>query len=203
MSNDTEGTLKATKSYYDAHATEWAKRHAHRDFWKDEYSIFADVVHQGRVLDLGCGTGRDSFFLSSHGYEYVGGDYSHSMLSHARVGAPGLMFVQMDMRNLCFPPNTFDAFWACASLLHIPKDQVLCVLKRLRDILKPVSNGFISLKEGTGEGADNTGRHFSYYQTSEFKSLLGAAGFVLLIQDRKLPKPPNEVSTWLTFHVTS
>jgi hypothetical protein len=75
--------------------------------------------------------------------------------------------------------HSFEAVWACASLLHIPKSLLPDVLRRLHKAL--VRNGvlFASVQEGVGEKTSADGRFFSFYERPEIMRLVEAAGFVV------------------------
>lgn len=66
--------------------------------------------HSGsRVLDLGCGTGRDAAHLHRAGRTVVGADLSAAMLAHARTHHPGPDYVHADLRDFDLPQGPFDA----------------------------------------------------------------------------------------------
>jgi len=57
----------------------------------------------GRALDLGCGTGTNALYLSRHGWEVVGVDFSPPAIDAARkkaAGADGVTFLQGDVTRL-------------------------------------------------------------------------------------------------------
>jgi len=90
------------------------------------------------------------------------------------------------MRNLNFPENTFDGLWACASFLHIPKNQAKNTLLGFKRVLK--SNGllFMSLKQGFGEKLvrekefKENKRFFALYTEEEIKNLFESCNFKIL-----------------------
>ena len=62
-----------------------------------------------RVLDIGCGTGRDAAYLHAAGRTVVGADLSEAMLEHARVHYPGPEYVRADLRGFDLAERSFDA----------------------------------------------------------------------------------------------
>jgi predicted SAM-dependent methyltransferase len=97
-------------------------------------------------------------------------------------------FKIMDLRNLDLPLESFDGFWASASLLHFPKQEVLSILKSFYEILKIDGAGFVSVKEKTEmdegfikeEKAGGIERYFAFYTEEEITTLLKEAGFKII-----------------------
>lgn len=134
-----------------------------------------------RVLDVGCGPGRDAAHLQEHGLQVVGIDASTGMIEEARKRVPPpAEFIQMDMRKLDFPDDSFDGVWCNASLLHIPRDEVQQVLSEIHRVLHygPL---FLAVKEGEGDAivgeAEGEPRFFTYFTIHEIQLLVEHAGF--------------------------
>lgn len=181
-----------TKKTYDEIADDYSKR----DFLsieetsdvKNALDTFISLFPKGsHILDLGCGGGRDSRYLSKHGLKVTGIDFSQEMIRNSKEINPEIEYLQMDFEHLTFPENTFDGVWANASLHHIPKTNVVAVLKDIYKILK--ENGIFSakVKYGTFDGVRETNRfdktfkrHFSFYLDKEFSKIVESAGFVVL-----------------------
>lgn len=98
------------------------------------YSIFEKYLEKGKILDLGCGSGRDSKYFLKKGYEVVALDYSHILAKKASEYIGQNVIIE-DMRNINFK-NEFDGIWACASLLHLEKNELIKTLKKCYDALK-------------------------------------------------------------------
>lgn len=135
----------------------------------------------GRILDLGCGTGRDMAHFEEHGANVIGGDLSSGMLSFAQtvVSSPLAM---IDMRLLPFADGAFVGVWSCASLLHIPKVEAPTVLSEIWRVLQPSGMLILSIQEGDDERWDGgyvegVERFFARYQHDEMVLLLNQAGF--------------------------
>jgi len=100
-------------------------------------TYFIENLKGKKILDVGCGHGRDARYLSERGFEVVGIDLSRNLLKIARRMAPKAKFLLMDMRDLKFGDEEFDGIWSCASFLHIPKREALETLREFRRVLKP------------------------------------------------------------------
>jgi ubiquinone/menaquinone biosynthesis C-methylase UbiE len=187
------------KEVYDSVAGIYANEHFNFDFWKVAYNDFMHSVRPGsRVLDVGCGPGRDVKYLTDHGYSVIGVDYSEGMLEEARKRVPGGDFRKMDMRRIDFQANEFDAVWACASLLHVRKADAPEVLAGFRRVLKPEGILCVMVKQGEGEMMKRypgrPDRFLVYYNEAELKQLLDGNGFAVLSLKIKIEE---NVDTWL------
>ncbi|MDP9379783.1 MAG: class I SAM-dependent methyltransferase [Chloroflexota bacterium] len=103
-----------------------------------------------RVLDLGCGAGRDMAWLEARGARVTGVDLSTGMLEEARRRVRGEL-LQMDMRRLSFPDGHFHGVWCMASMLHLPKAEAPLALGEVHRVLVPGGALALSVQEGEGE----------------------------------------------------
>src|SRR3989304_8878292 len=93
-------------------------------FWIEEFDFFKSIIRGKKVIDLGCGAGRDAAVFVENGFDYTGIDASEEMLKVASKRVPKGKFQKMDFSKTIFPSGTFDGFWASASFLHIPKKDI-------------------------------------------------------------------------------
>lgn len=114
------------------------------------YQRFCEGLPQGAsVLDVGCGSGRDALAFSEMGYNVVAMDASEKMVDATRERA-GVATYLMTFEDLKFD-QSFDAIWACASLLHVRRNELAKALKRLSLHLVPNGILYASFKYGDGE----------------------------------------------------
>jgi len=145
--------------------------------------FFSLVGDSASILDLGCGTGRDSVYMQSCGLHVVSADFSMGMLAQAEaIGVKNL--VQMDMRAISFSARRFQGVWCCASLLHLPKQSAPGVLTEIHRVLVPRGALFLAVQHGTTEGyesnpytADPLERFFARYDESEIQNILHTHSF--------------------------
>jgi len=136
----------------------------------ETYEIFNSYLKKGAaILDLGCGSGRDSRYFSNYGYEVISVDYSDEMVKMAGEFL-NKEVIKIDMRQMDFK-DKFDGIWACASVLHIKKNEMAKVLKNSYCALKDSGIMYMSFKYGEGE-IQSKGRHFSNYKEDTFTKLL-------------------------------
>ena len=141
---------------------------------------------KARILDLGCGSGRDAKLFTDRGLAVLGADLSSNLIAIAKGTAPKAEFQIMDMENLDLPPSSFDGVWAACSLHHAPKRLFPSVLDRIRSILKKEGLFYLTLKMGSGEALEKDTRYgdfdkfWAYYEEAELENLVRAAGFKIL-----------------------
>lgn len=173
-----------TTAYYEAIAEEYVKQRLDPAVVLDLLERFVVLVGGGRVLDAGCGPGRDAKFFSDRGFEVAGVDVSRRLLSIAQRVAPQAQFLKMDMRLLAFQPSSFDGIWACASLIHVPREEALATLCGFHQVLKHNGSLYISVKKGEGKAsqgeADGHRCLVFYYQPDELCRLTEEAGFEII-----------------------
>jgi SAM-dependent methyltransferase len=161
--------LEATRDYYEARADEFDARTRGREM-ADLYGAFLPLIPAGgHILDAGCGPGRDSTAFLAHGYRVTAFDASEAMvrLATVRLAQPVL---RLSFEQLRFD-REFDGVWACASLLHVPREQILDALARLRRALVPGGVLFASFKTGTAEELRED-RLFTDYDEDTLRQLL-------------------------------
>lgn len=176
------------------------------DWYKKEFQIFRKLLPSGKIIDIGCGAGRDTVLFLKNGYGYVGIDASRSMLKLARKRNKKAKFLFADFYKLDFPKESFDGFWAAASLLHVPKRRILKVLKSIRSIMKPNALGFVSVrrkisafKEGTlveKKYGQLIKRYFTHYTRPELIKVLNDGGFRVVRIFQK-ENSHGEIISWL------
>lgn len=154
----------------------------------DHLELFVkELVHNPfldthRVLDLGCGHGRDCWYLEEHGFRPVGIDLSEKMLEVARKRCSRSMFLNMDMRDIDRIPWMFDGVWSSASFYHIQKKEAYGLILKMQRVLKPDGILYIGVKQGEGEkilGRSEIGvsKFYSLYNEREIVELVSKAGF--------------------------
>lgn len=170
-------TFSSTDRFYEEHAAEYFDRTVGADL-SNLYDRFLSMVPKaGRILDAGCGSGRDLRVFFGRGYRAMGIDTSRALVEIAQrySGAP----CAVGRLEKMVYEGCFDGIWACASLLHLPKTMLAPVLRRLHRALVPGGVMFASVQEGEGEQLAPDGRFFASYEATEFLSAVKGAGFVV------------------------
>lgn len=169
--------MNRTISYYDKNAAEFCKNTIDADmsFCRDKFLKYLKTG--STILDAGCGSGRDSVAFKQLGYHVTAMDASLEICKEAEkvLGQKVLCktFEELDDENV------YDGIWACASLLHVPKESMAEVLCRLKCALKDGGILYASFKYGNEEKIVN-GRLFNYYNEQSLRTLMDETGFEVL-----------------------
>ena len=162
------------------------------------------VESNARILDLGCGPGRDMAWFDTHGAAVAGVDLSVGMLAQARLRACGLL-AQMDMRHLAFQTGIFQGIWCNAALLHLPKREAPAALAEIHRVLTPGGMLSLSIQEGAEEVWERdpycgiVERFFARYGGAEMLALLEGSGFA--VQEHTFDQ--GKVRRWLRLLATA
>ncbi len=146
----------------------------------------------GRVLDLCCGAGYESFRLHRRGFEPVGLDFSGESLAIAREKNPGVSFYQGDMLESYPQVGAVDGIICIAGLVHVETADLPLAFRRMGEVLKPGGYLLASVRYGTGRMEERSvteidgeiyDRNFIAHNEEELSAAAGEA-FVLV---RELP----------------
>ncbi|MFH8108821.1 MAG: class I SAM-dependent methyltransferase [Candidatus Aenigmatarchaeota archaeon] len=99
-----------------------------------------------KILDAGCGTGKDILYLSSYGYELFGIDLSSGMLEETLkvvYNKNNIHLLREDFRYMSFSNCVFDGIWCSASLVHLPYKDKQIALQEFNRVLK--KGGILSI----------------------------------------------------------
>lgn len=159
-----------TVDYYNDNAEEYSNKTLYLDL-KEKYNKFTKgIKFGGKILDVGCGSGRDLIAFKSLGYDVIGIDASIKLVDIAKENSKADVFHkefhQIDWKQ------EFDGVWCMASLLHLQKEELISVLNKLSISMKEGASFYASFKNGNGESFDDKDRFFSYYNKQELENIL-------------------------------
>lgn len=154
-----------TLDYYNQNAEEFVQGTIAVDFKKTQDKFLA-VLHGKKVLDFGCGSGRDTKYFLEAGLEVDATDGSQELCKSASTYT-GIQVKQMLFQELD-EVEKYDGIWACSSILHLPKVELKPVLEKMFRALNPNGVIYTSFKYGDFEGIRN-GRFFTNFTEDSFK----------------------------------
>ncbi|UJW84065.1 class I SAM-dependent methyltransferase [Devosia sp. SL43] len=125
------------------------------------------------VLELGTGNGRDAAAMLAAGFAVTPSDASPELAAEAerRIGVPVRIMAFHELSDIA----AYDGVWACACLLHAPRDELTDDLARIFRALRPGGHLVASFKAGGGEGRDQLGRYYNYPDAAELRGHLTQA----------------------------
>lgn len=149
-----------------------------------------------RVLDLGCGPGRDLAAFRALGHEAIGLDGCTRFVEVARA-TTGCEVLLQDFLALELPPARFDGVFANASLFHVPRCELPRVLGELRATLAPRGVLFASNPHGDDDEGWHGDRYGAYHTLETWRELVSAAGFTELSHYYRPAGKPRSEQPWL------
>lgn len=180
--------------YYSQNASEYFEKTVNIDLQNDWERFMEHLPEGGSVLDLGCGSGRDSEYFISQGFDVTAMDASEEMCDLASI------HIGQDVLNLTFDEidfdEVFDGIWACASLLHVPGDKMDDIMGKVVKSLKPNGVLFMSFYYGDYEGMRD-GRYYKDYRTKAIKDLFANLEDMDIIEIYKEEDGTKPEKSWI------
>lgn len=166
--------MNETIEYYNQHAAEFYSGTVSADMSFCQNKFLAYLPVRGRILDAGCGSGRDSKYFMGRGYEVGAFDASMELckLATEMIGKEVCCMRFDELDAYC----EFDGIWASASLLHVSRAELPEILQKMRRALKPAGVMYASFKYGSAERVKDS-RFFNDYTEKEVQEVFQNAGF--------------------------
>jgi len=184
-----------TINYYQHHAQAFFSDTIGVDMSSLYAPFIAHLAPGACVLDAGCGSGRDARAFVEMGYAVEAFDASSEMVRMATEHS-GLPVKQMTF-NEVQASNRYDGIWCCASLLHVPAQDLPQAMSSLAQALKPGGVWYVSFKYGDSE-REKGGRHFSDLTEAGLNALVAQlAGIRVQSMWTTQDKRPDRSETWL------
>ena len=161
--------FETTLSYYNINAETFVAGTQYVDFTSTQTKFLSKLSSGSLILDFGCGSGRDTKYFLEHGMRVHAIDGSEKLCKIASAYT-GIQVKQMLFQQF-HQTDTYDGIWACSSILHLPKQQLLTVMRQLINALTEHGILYTSFKYGTFEGMRN-GRYFTDFTESAFQEFM-------------------------------
>lgn len=190
--------MNETLDYYNQNADSFIEGTQNADM-TEQYLFFLKYLSPGcKLLDLGCGSGRDSAYFSSLGFQVTAIDGSEELCKRVRENYL-IDALCISFEDISFAAE-FDAVWACASLLHVKKADMPKVMSKVSAALKPGGVLYASFKYGSEERVCN-GRFFNDYTQNDLDTLLTSENQLSLLEYwiTEDVRPERSGERWLNF----
>lgn len=169
--------------YYQQNATTFFEATVDVDMSTLHASFLSRLPAGARILDAGCGSGRDAKAFALRGYEVTAFDASAELArlasNHCGFEITVRTFAQLD------DVEAYDGIWSCASLLHLPRTEIPDALQHLWRALRPGGCLYVSFKFGTGDRVHG-GRRFTDADDASLRGWF-----------RSIPQVEG-INTWIT-----
>ncbi|MHC5225041.1 class I SAM-dependent methyltransferase [Ignatzschineria sp. LJL83] len=147
-----------TKNYYNEQALEFVENTFKVDMTNVYQPFLKEIPHTGRILDIGCGSGRDSLYFKDLGFHIEAFDYSENLVALAKEKTG------LDIQHRSFYDlediEKYEGIWACASLLHCERSRLEEVIQKIIQALKINGVCYLSFKYGNQDRIKD-GRSFT------------------------------------------
>lgn len=185
-----------TLEYYNQNAKAYINSTRDIEFTEIQDNFLKYLEPGARILDFGCGSGRDTKYFLDRGFCVDAIDGSVEFVKMASE------YLQIEVKQMLFQEldviGVYDGIWACSSILHLTREELVDVFRKMAEAL--VSKGILytSFKYGSEENIRN-GRHFTDMTENTMKKLLDQVGrFVVEDMWTTLDvRPGREDERWL------
>jgi SAM-dependent methyltransferase len=187
-----------TLGHYESRAEAFREGTRDHDVTQNYAALLGAIEGVGpfRILDFGCGPGRDLAYFHGLGHEAVGLDGCAAFASMARA-ATGCEVLEQDFLALSLPEGRFDGIFANASLFHVPSRELPRVLRELRRALAPRGVLFSSNPRGNDREGWNGDRYGWYFELDRWRELVTTAGFEEIAHYYRPEGMPRSEQPWL------
>ncbi len=184
-----------TLEYYEKNADAYVKDTVSVDF-TDVQNRFMQALKGLKILDFGCGSGRDTLYFLNEGYDVDAMDGCREFCISASqlTGIPVRHMLFQELNEIDY----YDGIWACSSILHVSKKDLKDVFTRMIRALHQDGIIYTSFKYGEYEGERN-GRYFTDFTIESFKEFIADYDDVI-IEDYWFSgdvRPGREEEKWL------
>ena len=161
--------MDPTIDYYNLNAENFIEGTQNVDMHQAQDRFLQLLDENASILDFGCGSGRDTRYFLDKGYRVTATDGSAELCRWASD------FTGIEVKEMLFQElddmGTYDGIWACSSILHLPKIELLPVICKMCMALKDSGVIYTSFKYSDFEGVRN-GRHFTDFTEDSFKEFI-------------------------------
>jgi len=182
--------------YYNQYATQYFENTVNLELGEILDDFISYLPEGAEIMDLGCGSGRDSLYFMEKGFDVTAVDGSSELSELAAIHI-GQDVLTMKFKDLDFS-NVFDGIWANASLFHITHNEFSEVLSKIHQSLKKDGILFMSFKYGDFEGVYE-GRYFKYYRRKELRDIVEKVDGLEILKLAKTTdvRPYRQEDTWI------
>lgn len=188
--------MNTTINYYNLNAKKFIENTQNADMHLTQDKFLQLLPESASILDFGCGSGRDTKYFLEKGYQVAAIDGSAELCRLAGnftgIKVKEMLFQELDEIGV------YDGIWACSSILHLPKQELLPVIRKMCIALKDNGVIYTSFKYSNFEGERN-GRYFTDFTEDTFREFIKVIP-ELMIEDQWITldvRPGRGEEKWL------
>ncbi|MBD5460742.1 MAG: methyltransferase domain-containing protein [Lachnospiraceae bacterium] len=161
--------MNETLNYYDTNAEDFVKSTQNIDFSTIQDLFLSHLPADAKILDFGCGSGRDAAYFHSKGFMVDAVDGSAQLCrlagEYSGITVKHMLFSELSA------VGEYDGIWACSSILHLPSAELKDVMGKMLTALKKKGWIYTSFKHGEFEGVRG-GRYFTDFTEKSFEKFI-------------------------------
>lgn len=165
--------MKSTIDYYNTHAEEYYQSTVTADLDAARKKFAEYLKPEARIIDVGCGSGRDVVAFRDMGFNAEGIDASEALVRLATEKL-GITANVADMSDW-IADEAYDGIWCCASLMHLNEEDYERFFSNLKYNLRTGGALYISVKTGIETGTDAAGRYLRNFNEEDIRDLINKA----------------------------
>ena len=201
--------MNKTIAFYDENAADFCDKHDAIRLDPFHKEVRANLPVGSKIIEIGCGSGRDAARSLADGYDIIALDGSKGLLAEIPKRHPelkdrlifGIMPCKLD-----FPDEYFDGFYSVACLMHLYEKDLVPTLAELYRITKKGGKGLVSIpttrNDVNDDGVDVKGRTMNLMPIEIWEKYFKEAGFSAIHGEDEPDKLGRPGIFWLTFVLT-
>ncbi len=196
--SDLDDLTTRTLAHYDSSAKSFWEGTRDHDVSQNIQALLAAIEKPPpfKLLDFGCGPGRDLTTFRTLGHEAIGLDGCNAFVEMARAHS-GCDVWHQNFLDLTLPPSHFDGVFANASLFHVPQQELASVLRSLHSTLAAGGALFSSNPRGDDTEGFSGGRYGAFHSFENWSHYMKAAGFTEISHYYRPDGKPRHEQPWL------
>jgi cyclopropane fatty-acyl-phospholipid synthase-like methyltransferase len=158
------------KDYYHTCCRQYHEKTFHVDPESFLMPLVKKLKPGARILDIGCGSGRDLLWMKQRGFRVIGFERSPGLADLARENS-GCDIIKGDFDSYDFSQFQVDALILIGALVHVPHEKLSDMLCKVLKAVRPDGHLLVTLKQGKGKKESPDGRIFYLWQDAELRRI--------------------------------
>ena len=196
--------MNNTLKYYENNSTSLITRYESADVNDVHQLLLKTFEKRSKLLEIGCGSGRDASFMIKNDYNIIAVDGSKNIIVEAKKVHPNLsekLYHKAVPNDLTFK-QTFDGIYSIATLMHLSKIDLQKTIFKIYNLLNQNGKFLMSVSlfrdDIDKNGFDEKGRFFLVLNFEEWIEMCEDLGFKVIETKRNKDGLNRDGIEWLT-----